>query len=55
MSTYTATIRCSRDGAEGFAKGQYGVFPFRHPELVSGSILVKGGGVERMDAETSSA
>jgi organic hydroperoxide reductase OsmC/OhrA len=24
MSTYTATIRWSRDGAEGFAKGQYG-------------------------------
>ena len=23
MSTYTATIRWSRDGAEGFAKGQY--------------------------------
>ena len=23
MSTYTATIRWHRDGAEGFAKGQY--------------------------------
>jgi len=23
MSNYTATIRRSRDGAEGFAKGQY--------------------------------
>jgi hypothetical protein len=44
MSTYTATIRWSREAeAEDFGKGQYsGASNCRHPELVSGSIFVKG-------------
>ena len=42
MSTYTATIRWSRAGDGDFTKGQYSRVPYRHPELVSGSIFVKG-------------
>ncbi|HWI87823.1 MAG TPA: hypothetical protein VNS11_01065 [Sphingomicrobium sp.] len=43
MSTYTATIRWGRTGNGDFTKGQYSRAHLnRHPELVSGSISVKG-------------
>jgi hypothetical protein len=42
MSTYTATIRWSRQGGGDFTKGQYSRALFRHAELVSASISVKG-------------
>jgi hypothetical protein len=43
MSAYTATVRWTRDQSTDFAKGQYSRGSlFRHPELVSGSIFVKG-------------
>jgi organic hydroperoxide reductase OsmC/OhrA len=41
MSTYTATIRWSRDGAEGFAKGQYSR---AHEWAFDGGITVPASG-----------